>query len=181
MAPEPWTDWHTSVCDCFEDASTCKDQWRRLVLSSACTTLACLCGSAGCYGFWCCPCLACTVSSRFGENACLPLCDLCSFSLTAAFGIPLFGAPPAALALRASIRNRYKIKVWCERSSFQNSGWGLKCSVSLLSGVTLQRRGRLLFLRVVLLVPNAPGTKLQEEQTHRHQHRQCAASVSRAA
>eukprot|EP00066_Takifugu_rubripes_P008335 XP_003974461.1 PREDICTED: cornifelin-like [Takifugu rubripes] len=86
MAPEPWTDWHTSVCDCFEDASTC------------------------CYGFWCCPCLACTVSSRFGENTCLPLCDLCSFSLIAAFGIPLFGAPPAALALRASIRNRYKIK-----------------------------------------------------------------------
>lgn len=43
MAPEPWTDWHTSVCDCFEDASTCKDQWRRLVSSSACTALACLC------------------------------------------------------------------------------------------------------------------------------------------
>lgn len=33
MAPEPWTDWHTSVCDCFEDASTCKGQRGPLIVS----------------------------------------------------------------------------------------------------------------------------------------------------
>uniref|UniRef100_H3BZN5 Plac8 onzin related protein 6 n=1 Tax=Tetraodon nigroviridis TaxID=99883 RepID=H3BZN5_TETNG len=86
MAAEAWTDWHTNLCDCLDDTSTC------------------------CYGFWCCPCLACTVSSRFGENACLPSCDILSLSLMAALGIPLFGPPPAALALRSSIRNRYRIK-----------------------------------------------------------------------
>ncbi|XP_028443995.1 cornifelin homolog A isoform X3 [Perca flavescens] len=64
----------------------------------------------GCYGFWCCPCLACTVSGRFGENRCLPLCDICSPAILAALGIPLCAAPPAGLSLRAAMRNRYGIK-----------------------------------------------------------------------
>uniref|UniRef100_A0A3Q0RYD2 Plac8 onzin related protein 3 n=1 Tax=Amphilophus citrinellus TaxID=61819 RepID=A0A3Q0RYD2_AMPCI len=64
------------LLDCFEDASTC------------------------CYGFWCGPCLACTVSGRFGENNCLPLCDIFC-------GVPI---PPAALSVRAAMRNRYGIK-----------------------------------------------------------------------
>ncbi|XP_040896782.1 cornifelin-like isoform X1 [Toxotes jaculatrix] len=85
MAAQPLEDWNSGLCDCFEDASTC------------------------CYGFWCCPCLACTVSERFGENRCLPLCDICSPAVTAACGVPLF-VPPAALALRSAIRNRYNIK-----------------------------------------------------------------------
>ncbi|KAI3368565.1 hypothetical protein L3Q82_025579, partial [Scortum barcoo] len=87
MATQPLTEveWHSGLCDCFEDASTC------------------------CYGFWCCPCLACTVSERFGENRCLPLCDICSPVIMTACGIPLF-VPPAALSLRAAIRNRYNIK-----------------------------------------------------------------------
>lgn len=132
---------------------------------------------SGCYGFWCCPCLACTVSSRFGENTCLPLCDICSLSLTAAFGIPLFGPPPAVLALRASIRNRYKIKVSCW---FPELWCWLTCTCPV-SGVTLQGHGRLLLLRVVLLVSNAPGIKLPKEQTHHYQHRQCAAHCPPAA
>lgn len=85
MVDRPLTDWNTGLCDCCEDASTC------------------------CYGFWCCPCLACTVSSNFGENRCLPLCDLFSPGIFAAFGIPLF-VPPAVLSLRAALRNRYNIK-----------------------------------------------------------------------
>ncbi|XP_054458924.1 cornifelin-like [Anoplopoma fimbria] len=85
MAAQPLTDWDSGLCDCFEDANTC------------------------CYGFWCCPCLACTVSERFGENRCLPLCDICSPAIFAACGIPLF-VPPAVLSLRAAIRNRYGIK-----------------------------------------------------------------------
>uniref|UniRef100_A0A3Q0S6W5 Plac8 onzin related protein 2 n=1 Tax=Amphilophus citrinellus TaxID=61819 RepID=A0A3Q0S6W5_AMPCI len=76
MANETLTDWDSGLLDCFEDASTC------------------------CYGFWCGPCLACTVSGRFGENNCLPLCDIFC-------GVPI---PPAALSVRAAMRNRYGIK-----------------------------------------------------------------------
>uniref|UniRef100_A0A3Q1GI87 Protein PLANT CADMIUM RESISTANCE 9-like n=1 Tax=Acanthochromis polyacanthus TaxID=80966 RepID=A0A3Q1GI87_9TELE len=67
------------------------------------------CRLSGCYGFWCCPCLACTVSGRFGENSCLPLCDILSPAIVAYWGIPLC-APPAALSIRAAMRNRYGIK-----------------------------------------------------------------------
>ncbi|XP_035863198.1 cornifelin-like [Sander lucioperca] len=86
MAAQPLKDWSSGLCDCFENSSTC------------------------CYGFWCCPCLACTVSERFGENRCLPLCDICSPAILAALGIPLCAAPPAGLSLRAAMRNRYGIK-----------------------------------------------------------------------
>ncbi|XP_039891148.1 cornifelin-like isoform X3 [Simochromis diagramma] len=85
MAEKPLTDWDSGLLDCFEDARTC------------------------CYGFWCCPCLACTVSGRFGENNCLPLCDICVSGVLAAFGIPVC-VPPAVLSVRAAMRNRYGIK-----------------------------------------------------------------------
>ncbi|CAB1432741.1 unnamed protein product [Pleuronectes platessa] len=85
MAAQPLREWKTGLFDCFEDTSTC------------------------CYGFWCCPCLACTVSGRFGENSCLPLCDLFSPAVFGLCGIPLF-APPAATSLRSSIRSRHGIK-----------------------------------------------------------------------
>uniref|UniRef100_A0A3Q3D778 Cornifelin homolog B-like n=1 Tax=Hippocampus comes TaxID=109280 RepID=A0A3Q3D778_HIPCM len=65
MASQPaLTDWSTDLMDCCESASTC------------------------CYGFWCCPCLACTVAGRYGENRCLPL----------------------FLSLRANMRGKYGIK-----------------------------------------------------------------------
>uniref|UniRef100_A0A3B3BMD5 Uncharacterized protein n=1 Tax=Oryzias melastigma TaxID=30732 RepID=A0A3B3BMD5_ORYME len=84
MAARTETEWNTALLDCFEDASTC------------------------CYGFWCGPCLACTVSGRFGECYCLPLCDvLCT-------GAQLFGppvcVPPVAASMRAAMRNRYGIE-----------------------------------------------------------------------
>ncbi|TKS74273.1 Cornifelin [Collichthys lucidus] len=85
MAQQPSTEWSTGLCDCCQDISSC------------------------CYGFWCCPCLACTVSGSFGENRCLPLCDICSPAVFSAFGIPLF-VPPALLSLRVGIRHRYNIK-----------------------------------------------------------------------
>ncbi|XP_069009281.1 uncharacterized protein [Embiotoca jacksoni] len=85
MAEKPLTDWDSGIFDCFEEINSC------------------------CYGFWCCPCLACTVSNRFGENYCLPLCDICSPAALAACGIPLF-VPPAGLSLRSAIRNRHGIK-----------------------------------------------------------------------
>ncbi|XP_059196352.1 cornifelin-like [Centropristis striata] len=81
----PMLDWHTGLFDCCDDTSSC------------------------CYGFWCCPCLACTVAGRFDENRCLPLCDIFSPAITAACGLPLC-VPPAALALRVGIRHRYNIK-----------------------------------------------------------------------
>ncbi|XP_075944630.1 cornifelin homolog [Anarhichas minor] len=81
----PLTDWNTGLFGCCEDKCSC------------------------CYGFFCCPCLACTVSGNFGDNGCLPLCDMCSPAITAAFGIPLC-VPPAALALRVGIRHKYGIK-----------------------------------------------------------------------
>ncbi|CAJ1060997.1 placenta-specific gene 8 protein-like%2C partial [Xyrichtys novacula] len=85
MVSQPLVDWDSGLCDCFEEASTC------------------------CYGFWCCPCLACTVSGRLGENRCLPLCDICSPAILAVCGHPLF-IPPAGLSVRAALRNRYGIK-----------------------------------------------------------------------
>lgn len=85
MSTQPLVEWETGLLDCFEEASTC------------------------CYGFWCAPCLTCTVSGRFGENTCLPLCDICSNVTTLYYGISLC-APPAALSMRAAMRNRYGIK-----------------------------------------------------------------------
>ncbi|KAM7012641.1 cornifelin homolog A-like isoform 1-T2 [Tautogolabrus adspersus] len=85
MATEPLVEWETGLFGCSEEIGTC------------------------CYGFWCCPCLACTVSEKFGENPCLPLYDFCISSTLAALGLPLF-APPAGLSLRAAMRNRYGIK-----------------------------------------------------------------------
>ncbi|XP_062280821.1 cornifelin homolog A-like [Scomber scombrus] len=79
------TNWDSGLFSCCDDISSC------------------------CYGFWCCPCLACTVAGKFGENRCLPLCDILGPSITAACGLPLC-APPAGLGLRVAIRHRYGIK-----------------------------------------------------------------------
>lgn len=85
MAETPMTEWASGVLDCFEDASTC------------------------CYGFWCSPCLACTVSGRLGENNCLPLCDFFSCTAFPYCMIPV-AIHPANLAMRVAMRNRYNIK-----------------------------------------------------------------------
>ncbi|XP_078025059.1 cornifelin homolog A-like [Epinephelus lanceolatus] len=79
------TAWNSGLFDCCEDKCSC------------------------CYGFFCCPCLACSVAGKFGENRCLPLCDILSPAILAACGLPLC-APPAALSLRTGIRHAYGIK-----------------------------------------------------------------------
>uniref|UniRef100_A0A3B5LTZ3 Plac8 onzin related protein 6 n=1 Tax=Xiphophorus couchianus TaxID=32473 RepID=A0A3B5LTZ3_9TELE len=83
--PMAGEDWNSGLFSCCDDIKSC------------------------CYGFWCCPCLACTVSGLFGQNRCLPLCDICSPAVMSAFGIPLC-VPPAGLALRVGIRQKYEIK-----------------------------------------------------------------------
>ncbi|XP_034035463.1 placenta-specific gene 8 protein-like [Thalassophryne amazonica] len=79
------TAWNSGLLDCFTDLKSC------------------------CYGFWCCPCFACSTSASFGENRCLPMCDICSPAVLSAFGIPL-AVPPALLALRVAVRHKYGIK-----------------------------------------------------------------------
>lgn len=76
------------------------------------TSLQLLLFLSGCYGFWCCSCIACAVSEKFGEHRCLPILDICSPAITACCGCPCCVAP-AALALRVGIRHRYGIQV-CE-------------------------------------------------------------------
>ncbi|XP_061593238.1 placenta-specific gene 8 protein-like [Cololabis saira] len=78
-------EWSTHLFDCFEDASTC------------------------CYGFWCGPCLTCTVSGRLREPYCLPLCDVLSTVWLMTSKIPCI-VPPAALSLRMALRHKYGIK-----------------------------------------------------------------------
>ncbi|KAL3047157.1 hypothetical protein OYC64_021392 [Pagothenia borchgrevinki] len=85
MAGEPEKAWNSGLLDCFEDTNTC------------------------CYGFWCGPCLACTVSGRFGENYCFPLCDIVPLCTSLMIGMPIC-VPPAALSTRAAMRNRYHIR-----------------------------------------------------------------------
>ncbi|XP_043985010.1 cell number regulator 4-like [Gambusia affinis] len=85
MTETPLKQWKSGLFDCFEDVNTC------------------------CYGFWCCPFLACTVSRRFGEHTCLPLIDGLVSATVLVFGTPVM-IPPVALSLRASIRNKRGLK-----------------------------------------------------------------------
>ncbi|XP_076026311.1 cornifelin-like [Genypterus blacodes] len=85
MASHQLTNWSSGLFDCFDDTPSC------------------------CYGFWCCPCFACSTSGKFGENSCLPLCDILTPALLAACGIPLC-VPPAAVTMRVAIRHKYGIK-----------------------------------------------------------------------
>uniref|UniRef100_A0A3Q1J5I1 Uncharacterized protein n=1 Tax=Anabas testudineus TaxID=64144 RepID=A0A3Q1J5I1_ANATE len=72
---EPRTgSWSSDTFDCWDDKEIC------------------------CFGFWCCPCLACTVSSAFGECLCLPLLNILSG-----------GFPVTTVAIRSSMREKYQI------------------------------------------------------------------------
>ncbi|KAF7202679.1 placenta-specific gene 8 protein [Nothobranchius furzeri] len=85
MAERPLTDWDSGLFDCFEDPGTC------------------------CYGFWCYPFLQCTVTGRFGENSCLPLCDMCYRLYFGSCWVPVI-VPPVALTVRSLMRKEYGIK-----------------------------------------------------------------------
>lgn len=124
MASQPvLTDWNSDLFECCESASTCKSFGSEVVRRVSRWYLR-FCFCSGCYGFWCCPCLACTVAGKYGENRCLPLCDIISPAVCVICEIPCF-APPAALSLRANMRSKYGIKVrWlkpeaiCEKYRF---------------------------------------------------------------
>ncbi|CAG5863370.1 cornifelin homolog A-like isoform 1-T3 [Menidia menidia] len=85
MAEQQPTNWSSELLDCFEDTNTC------------------------CYGFWCAPFLACTVSGRLGEWYFLPLCDALTGCTSLFCSVPTC-IPPAALSLRVAIRKKYGIK-----------------------------------------------------------------------
>lgn len=68
------------------------------------------CKCAGCCGFWCLPCLACSTMEKFGECTCLPLVDLVGPVCSGLFRIPVFAGYPAALSLRVAMRYKYGIQ-----------------------------------------------------------------------
>uniref|UniRef100_A0A4W5N3Y6 Plac8 onzin related protein 6 n=1 Tax=Hucho hucho TaxID=62062 RepID=A0A4W5N3Y6_9TELE len=78
--------WNTGLFDCCQDMNSC------------------------CYGFWCCPCLACSTTGEFGESTCLPLVDIIGPACMVAFGVPII-VPPASLSMRVAVRHKYGIQV----------------------------------------------------------------------
>ncbi|XP_071755227.1 cornifelin homolog A-like [Centroberyx gerrardi] len=68
--------WTSSLFNCCDDMGVC------------------------CLGFWCPCCLACQVSSDFGECLCLPLVDVISGGTV----------PAATMAIRSTMRERYHIQ-----------------------------------------------------------------------
>uniref|UniRef100_A0A8C8EIB0 Cornifelin n=1 Tax=Oncorhynchus tshawytscha TaxID=74940 RepID=A0A8C8EIB0_ONCTS len=62
-----------------------------------------------CYGFWCCPCFACSTTGVFGESTCLPLVDIIGPACMLAFGVPII-VPPASLSMRVAVRHKYGIQ-----------------------------------------------------------------------
>ncbi|KAK6305425.1 hypothetical protein J4Q44_G00242050 [Coregonus suidteri] len=77
--------WNTGLFDCCQDMNSC------------------------CYGFWCCPCLACSTTGEFGESTCLPLLDIIGPACMVAFGVPII-VPPASLSMRVAVRHKYGIQ-----------------------------------------------------------------------
>nr|XP_046174023.1 DNA-directed RNA polymerase II subunit RPB1-like [Oncorhynchus gorbuscha] len=77
--------WNTGLFDCCQDMNSC------------------------CYGFWCCPCLACSTTGEFGESTCLPLVDIIGPACMVAFGVPII-VPPASLSMRVAVRHKYGIQ-----------------------------------------------------------------------
>ncbi|XP_068128071.1 cornifelin homolog [Hyperolius riggenbachi] len=74
--------WGSGVCDCCDDMGIC------------------------CCAFWCFPCFQCSTVSNFGECLCLPLLD----PSCAAYCGTSTVCPPVAMAMRAAVRERYKIR-----------------------------------------------------------------------
>ncbi|KAJ8008381.1 hypothetical protein DPEC_G00104230 [Dallia pectoralis] len=77
--------WSSSICGCFDDLYIC------------------------CCGFWCFPCFACSVTSKFGECCCLPVLDILSLSAQQ-FGLPTCGPPAVSMSIRVAARTRFGIQ-----------------------------------------------------------------------
>ncbi|XP_068128078.1 cornifelin homolog [Hyperolius riggenbachi] len=85
-----------------------------------------------CFAFWCFPCFQCATVSDHGECLCLPLLD------TGCGGFPAT-IPPISLAMRASVRERYKI----HGSIFNDCCmmcWCLSCSWCQMAREIKQRK-----------------------------------------
>uniref|UniRef100_A0A3Q3K167 Plac8 onzin related protein 2 n=1 Tax=Monopterus albus TaxID=43700 RepID=A0A3Q3K167_MONAL len=76
------TSWSSGLCDCCESASTCKNQY------AYCNRQR---------------------NRSLKDLIFIPLCDMLTPAVLTACGVPLI-APPAALSLRAAMRNRYNIQ-----------------------------------------------------------------------
>ncbi|XP_066444559.1 placenta-specific gene 8 protein-like isoform X2 [Eleutherodactylus coqui] len=74
--------WDSGICDCCDDCGVC------------------------CCALWCFPCLQCGTVSDFGECRCLPLLDPCVMGYIGCSGV----LPPITIAMRAAVRERYKIQ-----------------------------------------------------------------------
>lgn len=112
MAAQPLTNWSSGLFSCCDNCSSCEDlsKLHEHLLTFRVEGLLNSASFSGCYGFWCCPCLACTVSDMAGANYCLPLCDILSPAILTSCGVPL-SIPPALLSLRVATRQKYGIKV----------------------------------------------------------------------
>ncbi|XP_053319161.1 cornifelin homolog [Spea bombifrons] len=82
MSVEPGSRWTTDMCDCCDDCGIC------------------------CCALWCFPCMMCNTVSEFGECMCLPLMDPFCMGYLGCSSL----CPPITLAMRAAVRERYKIK-----------------------------------------------------------------------
>lgn len=112
MATQPLTNWSTGLFSCCDNCSSCEVSSKLLKLLFTFGAEGSLSSASfsGCYGFWCCPCLACTVSGMAGANHCLPLCDIFSPAILTSCGVPL-SIPPALLSVRVATRQKYGIEV----------------------------------------------------------------------
>ncbi|KAM8899002.1 cornifelin homolog B-like [Spinachia spinachia] len=75
MITQDSDEWGSGICDCTQDMSEC------------------------CFGFWCCPCFACSTSKKYGQCLCLPLLDVFGWLIS-----------PVTMSMRVSMRERYGIK-----------------------------------------------------------------------
>lgn len=110
MATHPSTEWSTGLFSCFDNCSSCEDLSSHYFPIVSVEGLLNSASFPGCYGFFCCPCLACTVSGMAEANHCLPLCDIFSPAILSSCGVPI-SVPPALLSVRVATRQKYGIKV----------------------------------------------------------------------
>ncbi|XP_066446186.1 placenta-specific gene 8 protein-like [Eleutherodactylus coqui] len=82
MTTSQATGWDSSICNCCDDCGIC------------------------CFAWWCFPCMQCNTVREFGECCGLPLIDLHLTGYDCCCAV----CPPITIAMRAAVRERYKIQ-----------------------------------------------------------------------